>query len=180
MKCIGYIAISLDGFIARKDGGLDWLDIDTGGDDCGFKDFLLSIDAMIMGRVTFQKILEIGQWVYGDIPVFVPSTTLQQKDVPEHLSSKLTVVQGTPTSLMEDLKAKGKKRVYVDGGKTVQSFIQEGLLDELTLTQFPVLLGTGIPLFGETKGDVKWELVNSKAFAFGLVQNHYKLLKRGL
>ncbi len=179
MHCIGYMAISLDGFIARKDGGLDWLDVDTGGDDCGFKEFLASIDAMIMGRATFQKILEIGQWVYGDIPVYVPSATLHSSDVPQHLHGKVIIVNGSTQVLLEQLRSNGKKRIYVDGGKMLQSFIREGLLDELTLTQFPIQLGTGIPLFGEIKGDVKWKLTSSKAFPFGLVQNQYSLLQKG-
>ena len=114
MKFVGYIATSLDGFIARKDSSLDWLEqkewADPDGSDYGWKAFLSNVDAMIMGKNTFLKILDIGEWIYGDLPVFVASSTMADEQVPEHLKAKVSIISGTAQEIAEKLRVLGKKR----------------------------------------------------------------------
>jgi dihydrofolate reductase len=171
-----YIATSLDGFVARKDHGIDWLDKyqDT-GEDLGFEPFMDSVDGLVMGRGSFETIRGFGFWPYTK-PVIVMTKTLTLADVPEELQSKVELTDLEPKALMEALSARGWSRVYVDGGKVVQSFLRLGLIEELILTTVPVLIGGGISLFGELERDVQLEVVSSKGFESGLVQTHYRVL----
>lgn len=178
MKTIGYIATSLDGYIARKDGSLDWLEqdcwADPDGSDYGWKAHLASVDAMIMGKNTFLKILDIGQWVYGDLPVFVASKSLRGEDVPEHLRTKVSIISGTASELAKKIREKNKSKIYVDGGKLLQSFIRACILNELVVTKMPVLIGSGISLFGEIDKDMKVKNLKTESFKSGVTQNHYE------
>ena len=146
MKNIVYVATSLDGFIAREDGELDWLTgfPNPGNSDYGFAEFMAGIDAVLMGRRTFETVLGFGEWPYSK-PVFVLSSTLT--GVPERLKGKAEVVNGPLTGILSSLEARGIRRLYVDGGKTIQSFLREDLVDEMTLSIIPVVLGSGFPLF---------------------------------
>lgn len=177
MKFIGYIATSVDGFIARNDGGLDWLEreewADPDGSDYGFKSFMSSLDAMIMGKNTFLKILDIGQWIYGDLPVFVASNSLRDSEIPEHLKTKVSLINGSATEMAAQLKSRGKTSVYIDGGKLLQSFIREGVLDELIVTKMPILIGSGIPLFGDLGADVKVNHISTDTYKSGVTQSRY-------
>lgn len=175
-----YIASSLDGFIARKDGGIDWLEFDSSDDssteDYGFADFFSGVDLLLMGRHTFEKVLTLGDWFYGDTPVTVLSRTLGPEAVPAHLEGKVSIASGTPEEILEGLAEKGVQHVYVDGGITVQAFIDAGLIDEITISLIPVLIGDGIPLFGPLGGDVPLQHISTRSFPSGLVQLTYKAL----
>ncbi len=153
MKGCVYIATSVDGFIAEKDGNLDWLTSQPAleGEDFGYADFLKSIDVMIMGRNTFDVVTGFGKeaWSYGDLPVIVWTRNMESVNVPEWLPDTVSVRSAaSPIELCEELEAKGEfKRAYIDGGKTVQMFLNAGLIHHMTLTRIPILLGDGIPLF---------------------------------
>ena len=174
-----YIATSLDGFIARPDGAIDWLggpDEDD-GEDYGWAEFISAIDAIVMGRTTFEQALGFDGWPFeGMPPLTVLSTTMTQ--VPEQMRGKAEVSSLHPRELLEHLAARGCQGVYVDGGKTIQSFLREDLIDELVITTLPVLIGQGIPLFGGLDADMTWTHVSTKAFEKGLVKSHYRRVGR--
>lgn len=170
-----YIATSVDGFIARPDGDVAWLDETEplgDGEDAGFGAFFGSVDVLVMGRGTFEKVLEFD-WPYGDKPVMVLSRTLQS--VPEARRETVTIERSAPHELSEKLTQAGYKRAYLDGGKVIQSFLRAGLVDEMTITLIPVLLGEGIPLFGPTERDIPLQLLSSQSWPNGFVQNHYRV-----
>ncbi|WP_106795035.1 dihydrofolate reductase family protein [Aquimarina sp. Aq78] len=178
-KCaIGYVfmASSLDGFVARQDNSLDWLmkyGIDE--NDNSFEKFTENMDVLVMGSGTYKTVLGFDQWPYK-MPVYVMSRALTQENVPESLQNSVTINSLDPKELMQFLYREGLRRVYVDGGKLVQSFISNGLVSEITLTQIPILLGKGKRLFGEIESDMDLELIHSKQMKFGFVQNHYRVL----
>lgn len=168
-----YIATSLDGFIADKNNQIDWLHQipNPTGDDCGFAEFMQRIDALVMGRNTLEVVLSFDcDWPYSK-PVFVLSNTLHR--VPEKLSGKVFLVKGELKEVIENLNKQGFKNLYIDGGKTIQSFLQQDLIDELIITTIPVLLGGGIPLFAELKAPLKFKHVKATRYLDCLVQNHF-------
>jgi dihydrofolate reductase len=171
-----FIATSLDGFVARKDHQLDWLmKQDTQGDDQGYSEFSESIDGLVMGRGSYETLLDFDQeWPYTK-PVVVLSRSLLQSDVPANLAGKVEVSALEPSELMKRLGEDGWSRAYIDGGKVVQSFIRLGLVEDIVLTTIPILIGDGLRLFGEVEGDIDLELLASKSFNSGLVQSHYRL-----
>ena len=169
-----YIATSLDGFIARSDGAIDWLGEPDPENDYGWSDFFPTIDAIVMGRVTFEQVLTFGQWFYEETPLIVLSQTLT--DVPEHLSGKAEVSSLSPVALLEHLAERGARRVYIDGGRTIQSFLRSGLIDEMVITTIPVLIGDGIRLFGSLDADITWEHISTTTFDTGLVKSHYRVV----
>ena len=169
-----FIATSIDGFIADKEGGIDWLHSipNPDGDDMGYTDFMKEIDGIIMGRVTFETVLGFGiDWPY-EVPVFVLSNTL--KEVPEKLASQVSVVSGELKDILQGIQKKGVKHLYIDGGSTIQSFLKKDLIDEMTITKIPVLLGGGTPLFGEMAEPLKWRCVDSKIYLDSVVQNTFR------
>jgi len=167
-----YIATSLDGFIADRDGGLDWLTAvpDPEGGDFGFAEFLAGVDAIVMGRTTFETVLAFGVWPY-DKPVFVLSTTLH--DVPADLAGRAEVVAGDPRDLVAALRGRGHESLYVDGGRTVQGFLKADLIDELIITTVPILLGDGIPLFGTLGRALAFRHAGTEELTPDLVRNRY-------
>lgn len=173
MKITVYIATSLDGFIARKDGQIDWLmNIENPtGDDYGYADFISTIDAIVMGKGTFEKVLSFGEWPYEKM-VFVLSTTL--KDVPSHLNKKVQLLSMTPTKTLEHIAKEGYSSLYVDGGDTIQRFLMADVIDELIVTRIPILIGSGIPLFGQLDHDLVFQHIETKTYPNGLVKSHYK------
>ena len=177
MKAKVYVAVSLDGFIARKDGALDWLDKANArvpdGEDCGFAEFMHSVDALIMGRKNFEQVLSFGQWGYGETPVIVLSSR-PQSDRPNSRDT-VTWSDEKPRALLERLSSEGVEHVYIDGGTTIQSFIADNLIDEITLTVIPVLLGEGISLFGKLGKDVNLRHERTQTYDFGFVQIIYKV-----
>lgn len=175
LDCSVFIATSLDGYIARNDGSIDWLEAVNAlvplGEDCGYAAFMSSVDALVMGSGTFEKVVSFSEWPYGEKPVWVVSNTLNR--LPAHLPSQVQLVRGTPNEIASMAKQSGYKRLYIDGGRLIQSFLREGLMTELTITTIPVLLGSGRALFGPLDSDVKLELVSSRSFPFGFVQSTY-------
>jgi len=175
MKNIVYIATSIDGFIAKKDGNIDWL-METpnpDGSDFGFNDFMENIDAIIMGRITFEQVLAFRKWPYHK-PVFVLSNTLHS--VPDFLSSKAEIMKGTPYSIVKELNSRYFNNLYIDGGRTIQEFLKDDLIDELVITRIPILLGEGIPLFSELVKVQKYEHVKTEIYNNALVKSWYKKL----
>lgn len=179
MSNIVYIATSLDGYIADKDGGVDWLHSipNPEGNDFGFAEFLAGIDALVMGRNTYEAILAFdldleSQWPYPK-PVYVVSTSAV--GVPAALEGKVFPLQpGSPGALVSQLAEQGHQRLYIDGGKTIQGFMEEGLVDEMIITQIPIVLGGGMSLFGELAEPQAFELVSSEVLLGAMVKNHYR------
>ena len=179
MKVSVYVGTSLDGFIARPDGSIDWLNeanaLVPEGEDCGFKVFMESVDALIMGRKTFEQVLSFGQWPYGDTPVVVLSHNAVE--IPSHLPDTVSCSSDSPHALLERLSATGVEHVYVDGGATIHGFLAESLIDEITMTRIPIAIGDGIPLFGSIEEGIKLIHVSTIAYDFGFVQSTYRILK---
>lgn len=174
MANIVFIATSLDGFIADKHNKVDWLHAIPNPDnlDMGFVKHMESIDAIVMGRNTVEFVLTLDcDWPYSK-PVFVLSNTL--KSVPEGYEDKIFLVNGDLNKLTETLKARGYENLYIDGGLTIQGFLKEDLIDEITITTIPILLGGGISLFGELNEMLEFRCTDSIVFANGIGQSHFK------
>jgi dihydrofolate reductase len=171
MRAIVFVGQSLDGYIARSDGSLDFLDVPGANEDHGFAAVMDSVDAMVMGRDTFDFVERYGAWPFGDKPVFVlshrpvddPPRTVEVLDLP-------------PRGVADELDRRGIDRVYVDGGRTIQSFLDAGLVERLIITTVPVLIGSGIPLFGATTADIALRLVGLTSFGGGLTQATYDVV----
>jgi len=173
--CHAFLATSLDGFIARPNGELDWLlSRDTAGEDHGYDRFIAGVDALVMGRGTFEKVLEFPAWPY-QLPVLVLSATLAGRPLPAHLHGKVRVLDLSPEAALALLQGEGCRRLYVDGGKLLQSFLRRGLVDDLVLTIVPILLGSGRPLFGALDTDVPLVHEGTTSFPSGLVQSRYRV-----
>ncbi len=173
-KNIVFIAQSLDGYIAGKKGELDWLHSipNPEKDDLGFTQLMQDVDAIVMGRLTFETVCGFGgEWPYSK-PVFVLSKTLQE--VPSRFKSKVSLLQGNPSEVLAKVHARKFFRLYIDGGTTIQSFLKEDLIDELRITTIPILLGGGSSLFGDLVSVVDFVHIESKVFLGQLVQSHYK------
>jgi len=171
MKTTVYVGTSLDGFIARKDGDIDWLvKYQNKEVHDSYNEFISRIDAMVIGRGTYEKVLTFPGWPY-EKKVFVLSTSLKQ--IPETLNEKATLVAMKPAELLNYLSDKGFSNIYVDGGKVIQSFLREDLIEELIITRVPELIGTGIPLFGYIDNDLQFEHIKTSIYSDGLVKSHY-------
>lgn len=171
-----YIATSIDGYIARKDGNLDWLDAASEtvpkGEDCGYEKFMASIDCLVMGRNTFEKVLSFGiDWPYENKRVIALSSN--PIEIPASISKSVSSSSASPRQLYDRLNSEGVKHVYLDGGITIQRFLQARLVDEMTITTIPILLGEGIPLFGSLENDVPLKIMESKSYDFGFVISKY-------
>ena len=163
----------MDGFIARKNGDIDWLNTaGENGEDHGYREFISSIDLLVMGRHTYEKVLTFDSWPFKDKKVIVLSTG--SPHLPEELSDKVQVLNQSPRDLLNTLSGYGVKHIYLDGGKTIQQFLKEGLVDEMTITTIPILIGEGLPLFGSLDQDMKFQLISSKYFKNGFVQSKYR------
>ena len=172
-RAVVYIASSLDGFIARPDGGLDWLErVQLEGEDYGYRAHLDTIDTLIFGRATFDVVMGFGgPWPYAGKRVVVLSRGPARASV--HAE---TYHSGSLSALLDHLGAEGAQRVYVDGGQAITSFLREGLVDELTISVVPVVLGRGLRLFGELD-EVPLTLVDSRSYPSGLVQLRYRVAR---
>ncbi|SMD45531.1 Dihydrofolate reductase [Aquiflexum balticum DSM 16537] len=172
-----FIATSIDGYIADKNGGIDWLHSipNPDNDDIGYLKFSNGIDALVMGRTTFETVLGFEvDWPYNK-PVFVLSNKL--KKIPFSHQDKAYLVKGTLTEILDQIHEKGYKKLYIDGGTTIRNFLKEDLIDEMILTTIPVLLGGGSSLFTELPNELKFELIGTKTFLNQITQNHYKRKK---
>jgi len=172
-KNIVFIAQSLDGYIAGPNGELDWLDSipNPDKDDMGYLDLMNEVDAIIMGRKSFDFLCSYdGDWPYTK-PMYVLSTTLNR--IPSRLQDKATLIQGTPQEILATLHKLGHQNIYVDGGIPITNFLKEDLIDELRITTLPVLLGKGIPLFGNLESQMEFQLIKTEVYLGQLVQSHY-------
>jgi dihydrofolate reductase len=169
-----FIATSLDGYIADKNGGIDWLHSipNPHNEDMGYVEFIKNIDALVMGRTTFETVCGFDvDWPYEQ-PVFVLSNSL--KEIPQSHIGKAFLVKGTLLEIIEQIHTKGYYRLYIDGGTTIQGFLKEDLIDELIITVIPILLGGGSPLFSELPKEMKFECIKSNVFLNKLTQNNFK------
>ncbi|MCH2449732.1 MAG: dihydrofolate reductase family protein [Gracilimonas sp.] len=181
MKISVYIATSLDGFIAREDRDIEWLnnsgygEVDK-GEDFGYEAFMSTVDALVMGRKTYEKVLSFGgDWPYGKNPVFVLSTSGVK--IPDAISETVSSLSGSTQKIVKQLEKLGYQHIYLDGGLTIQKFLEAGLVDEITITKIPVFIGKGIPLFGPLSKDIKLKHVQTEAFNNGFVQSRYEIFK---
>jgi dihydrofolate reductase len=166
-----FVGTSVDGFIARPNGDLDWLP-SGGGEPHGYDEFIASVDAIVIGRKTFETVLAFEAWPYAGKRVVVLS------DRPVDLSAAKGAVEqmgGAPAEIVSRLAASGAHHLYVDGGVTIQRFLRAGLAHRLIITRVPVLIGDGIPLFGSLPGDVRLRHVATRHYPSGLVQSEYKI-----
>lgn len=172
-----FIATSLDGFIARPDGSIDWLDEANTrvpeGEDCGYAAFMDSVDALLMGRKTYETVLTFGDWPYDHQSVYVLSDQLTS--LAEGVPDTVRLIRGDIPNVVSELRDRGHRKVYVDGGKTIQSLLAAGIVDEITITRIPVLLGAGRSLFGELPGDLALKHVSTRSYSFGFVQSTYQV-----
>lgn len=171
MECTVYIATSLDGFIARSDGGLDWLP-EPGTEDYGYATFMDSVDAIVMGRNTFEVALTFGVWPY-EKPVVVLSS--RPHALPGSLPPGVRTSSGDPDTILAELASAGATHVYIDGGVTIRRFLEAGRISRLIITTVPVLLGSGVPLFSGVTRDIRLEHVQTRSFPTGLVQSEYRV-----
>jgi len=182
VACSVYIAASLDGFIARPDGAIDWLEKPEYDTEDGlalpYETFIATVDAIVMGRKSFEKVLsfDLPTWPYDGTPVVVLSGGAVR--VPDELRGKVTTDGGEPRDIVSRLAAAGHRHLYVDGGDTIQRFLCAGRITEITVTRVPVLLGRGTPLFGTLEEDVHLVHVETSAGSSGLVQSRYRVVSR--
>jgi len=167
-----YIATSIDGFISRTNGSLDWL---APAEDAAayqrFETFLSTVMAVVMGRNTFQLVLSFDQWPYQEIPAYVLSRTLSR--LPENSPRTVRLRNCSPEDLIAELGSQKFQRVYIDGGETVKGFLVKDLIDELTITRLPIILGSGRTLFGAVPFDLHYQHVSTQTFSTGAVQSKY-------
>jgi dihydrofolate reductase len=169
IKASVFIATSLDGFIAREDGGLDWLP--EAPEPHGYDEFMATVDALVMGRKTFDIVMAFPGWPYGAKPVFVLSSN--PSTIAPPTGAVCEAMSGTPNEIASRLAARGIKHIYVDGGVTIQRFLDAGLIQRIIITRIPVLLGRGIPLFGPVERDVRLDHIATRAYPSGIVQSEY-------
>jgi dihydrofolate reductase len=132
------------------------------------------VDTFVMGRATFEKVLTFGQWPFEGKPVVVLSS--RGVELPPELAGKVEIMLGTFAEVVARLEARGTRHAYVDGGVTIQRFLAAGLIQRMTITRGPVLIGQGIPLFGALPADVRLHHVETKAFPSGFVQSTYEVV----
>jgi len=177
MKLSVFCGVSVDGFLARPDDALDFLQ--TGEQEPhGFKEFLASVDVVVIGRRTFEVVLKLGHLaLYGNKPVIVLSS--RPLDFSSVQSAMVEQTAGEPAEIVRQLKTRGFKHAYLDGGVTIQRFLAAGCIDRLVITRVPVLIGAGIPLFGLTPHDIRLRHLATRSFTDGLVQSEYEVGHRG-
>jgi dihydrofolate reductase len=167
-----FVGTSLDGFIARSDGGLDFLS-PSGDEEHGFDAFLASVDALLMGRKTYDFIVGYGDWPFGVKPVFVLSTRDLEEPPRDAVVERL---YGDPLTIASELTRRGFENVYIDGGQTIRQFLRAGFVQRLIISRVPVLIGSGIPLFGDFDHDILLRHKATRHFASGLVQSEYEVI----
>lgn len=174
MKASVFIATSVDGFIARKDGSIDWLPAEDPDEDYGYREFIDTVDAIVMGRNTFESVLSMDIWPYENKPVIVLSH--RQLTIPPKINKHVKVMSAAPVLLVAELAQLGYRHLYVDGGITIRSFLNDGLISQLIITRIPILIGSGIPLFGPLARDIRLRHLLTRQYENGLVQSRYEVL----
>jgi dihydrofolate reductase len=168
-----FVGTSVDGFIARVNGDLDWLP-PGGGEPHGYTEFMATVDALVIGRKSFETVLAIDPWPYAGKPVFVLSSRPLN---PAPIGAAVERLSGEPADVLSQIDARGFRHVYVDGGITIQQFLRAGLVQRLVITRVPVLIGSGVPLFGTVPHDIRLHHVATRSFPSGLVQSEYHLAR---
>ena len=168
-----FVGVSVDGFMARSNHDLDWLP-EGGGEPHGYDEFMASVDALVIGRNTFEKILTFDAWPYGQKRVVVLSS--KPVDLSSVADGVVEHMSGAPAEIVKNLAATGANHLYIDGGVTIQRFLCAGLIQRLVITRVPVLIGDGIPLFGSLPSDVRLRHVATRDFPSGLVQSEYQVI----
>jgi dihydrofolate reductase len=168
-----FIGTSVDGFIARLNDDLDFLP-EGGGEPHGYDEFMASVDALVIGRKTFEKVLTFATWPYGEKRVVVLSS--RPIDFSTVRQGVVEQMGGPPAEIVSRLAASGAQHLYVDGGITIQRFLEAGLVQRLTITRVPVLIGEGIPLFGILPRDIKLHHIATQAYPSGLVKSAYQVV----
>jgi dihydrofolate reductase len=170
MKASVFVGTSVDGFIARHNGDFDFLP-EGGGEPHGYNEFIATVDVLVIGRNTFEKVLTFDTWPYQDMRVVVLSNrAIDTSAIP---AARVERMFGSPPDIVARLAATGAQHAYIDGGITVQQFLRAGLIQRLIITRVPVLVGQGIPLFGSLPQDLKLRHVATQAYASGLVKSEY-------
>lgn len=172
MKASVFIGTSLDGFIARLNGSFDFLP-EGGGEPHGYNEFMASVDTIVIGRKTFETVLPMGPWPYGKKRVVVLSS--RPLDFSGIVGANVEQMSGPPAEIVSKLAASGAKHLYVDGGITIQRFLSAGLIQRLIITRVPVLIGTGIPLFGSLEKDIRLRHISTRQYPSGLVSSEYEV-----
>jgi len=167
-----FIGTSLDGFIARQNGDLDFLP-EGGGEPHGYNEFIASVDAIVLGRKSFEKVLTFELWPYGDKRVVVLSS--RPVDLTAARGGVVEQMAGTPAEIVAQLAATGARHLYIDGGMTIQGFLRAGLIQRFIITRVPVLIGDGIPLFGTLPQDIRLRHVATRSYPNGLVSSEYQV-----
>jgi len=177
IKCSVFIAASVDGFIARPDGDIEWLhrpEYDLAAlNGLTYESFIATVDALVMGRKTLEKVLSFPEWPYEGMPVIALSH--QAGEIPAYLQGKVEVMSLDPIALVAQLAERGMKHLYIDGGQTIQAFLEAGLIDELIITRIPVLLGQGIPLFSQVGREHELRHICTYVSENGFVQSRYEV-----
>jgi dihydrofolate reductase len=168
-----FVGVSLDGFIARRNGAYDFLPAD-GGESNGYTEFMATVDALVIGRNTFDTVLAFPDWPYGDRQVIVLSS--HPLDFSALRAGRIEQMSGDPAEVCSRLSARGLKHVYVDGGLTVQNFLRAGQIQRIIINRYPVLIGDGIPLFGSLLHDVQLRHVVTQSSKNGLVKSEYEVI----
>lgn len=173
MKTSVFIGTSVDGFIARLNGELDFLP-EGGGEPHGYHEFIATVDALVIGRKTFETVVAFPEWPYGDKRVVVLSS--KPIDFSAVRGGRVEQMSGTPAEIVAKLAASGAHHLYIDGGITIQRFLRAGLIQRLTITRVPVLIGEGIALFGALPRDLRLRHIATQHYPSGLVKSEYEVL----
>jgi dihydrofolate reductase len=175
MKISVFVGTSVDGFMARLNGDLDFLPAD-GGEPHGYTEFMATVDALVIGRKTFETVLGYADWPYGDKRVVVLSSRPLDFSAVRGAKGVVEQMAGAPAEIVAKLAASGVQHVYVDGGVTIQRFLRAGLVQRIVITRVPVLIGEGIPLFGSLPRDVRLHHVATQHYSSGLVKSEYEVI----
>jgi dihydrofolate reductase len=166
-----FVGTSVDGFIARLNGDLDFLP-PGGGEPHGYNEFIATVDAIVIGRKTFETVLAMEGWPYGDKRVVVLSS--RRLDL-SAVNGAVEQMGGSPAEIVSQLAASGADHIYVDGGITIQGFLRAGLVQRLVITRVPVLIGDGVPLFASLPRDIRLHHIATRHYSSGLVQSEYQI-----
>jgi dihydrofolate reductase len=172
MKASVFVGVSVDGFLARRNGDLDFLPADC--EPHGYEEFIASIDTLVIGRGTFEIVMAFPQWPYGEKRVVVLSS--RPLDLSKAPQDKVEQMSGAPAEIVAKLATRGAQHLYVDGGVTVQRFLRAGLIQHMTVTRVPVLIGDGLPLFGALAHDVRLRHIATQSYPSGLVKTEYEVM----
>jgi dihydrofolate reductase len=176
MKLSVFCGVSVDGFLARPNDALDFLDA-GGQEPHGFDEFYASVDVVVIGRKTFEVVRTFGDWFYAKKSVVVLSSNAM--DFSSIKDGVVEQMSGEPAEIVKELKSRGFQDVYVDGGITIQRFLAAGCIDRLVITRVPILIGTGISLFGPVPHDILLRHIATRTYKGGLVQSEYEIGTEG-